>query len=113
MTVLAAVREREARRIGESSGGAVHNLGDQCQRLQRPRAQILQQQQRCEVAELALVGRRQHRPEALEIDISGAHVVVPRHRQLPRLCEGDVGILADDREERTLRGRAPRYPPGS
>ena len=55
MAVLAAVREREARRIGEARRRAVHDFGDERQRLQRARAELLDQQQRREVAQLALV----------------------------------------------------------
>ena len=76
MPVLAAVREREARRIGEAARRAVHHLGDQRQRLQRARPEILQQQQRREIAELALVRDRQHRAQPLQIDILRAHIVM-------------------------------------
>ena len=63
MSVLAAVREREARRIVEPRRRAVHDLGDERQRLQRARAELLEQQERREVAQLALVGERQHGAE--------------------------------------------------
>ena len=56
MAVLAAVREGEARRIGEAARRAVDHLGDQRQRLQGPRPEIFQQQQRREIAQLAFIG---------------------------------------------------------
>ena len=65
MAVLAAVREREARRIVEARRRAVHDLGDQRQRLQRARAELFEQQERGEVAQVALVRQRQHRAEPL------------------------------------------------
>ena len=45
MTVLAAKRKREARRIGKSRRRAVDDFRDHRQRLQRPRVRVLQQQQ--------------------------------------------------------------------
>ena len=49
MAVLAAVREREARRVGEAAGRAVHDLGHQREREQRPRAHAGHQHQLGEV----------------------------------------------------------------
>ena len=46
MAVLAAVRERKSRQIVEARRRAVHDFGDQRQRLQRPRPELLEQQQR-------------------------------------------------------------------
>ena len=82
MAVFAAVREREARRIGEAAGRSVHDFGNQRERLQRARAEIFEQQQRGKIAELALVGDGQHRAQPFQVDVSRAHVVMRRHHQL-------------------------------
>ena len=41
MTILAAVRKREARGIYESTRSAVNHFGDQCKRLKRARTELL------------------------------------------------------------------------
>ena len=69
MAVLAAERERESRRIGEARRRAVDHFRDHRQRLQRARTDVLEQQQRREVAQLA--GRAT--PPARRRAASGRH----------------------------------------
>ena len=93
MSVLAAMRERKARRIVEPRRRAVHDLGDECQRLQRGRAELLEQQERREIAQLALVGEGEDGAEPALVDVGAADRVPERHLEAPDLreCGGRVG----------------------
>ena len=51
MAVFAAVSEREPRGVVETRRRAVHDLGDQRERLKRPGTELLEQQERREVAQ--------------------------------------------------------------
>ena len=82
MPVLAAVREREARRIRKPAGRAVHNLRHQREREQRPRADAGDQHQRGEVLGTAIGDGGQRLAEAPQVDVFGAHVVMRGHPQL-------------------------------
>ena len=108
MPVLAAVREGEAGRVVEAGRRAVHDLGNQRQRLQRPRPELFDQQQRGEVAQVALVGQGQHRAEPSRVDVAGPDVVMCRHLQ-----PADGGHRAcRDRLRRWPAAPAGREPPG-
>ena len=63
MAVLAAMGEREAGRVGEAVGRAVHDLGDHGERAHRARADAGRQQQLGEIGRAAL-GRRGERRRA-------------------------------------------------
>ena len=102
MAVLAAVGERETRGIRKSHRRPVDHFGNQSKRLQRARAQLFQQQQRCEIAQIALVSDRQNRAQPLEIDILGTYVVMRRHRQA-QITNRDFGRLVADLEQSGLR----------
>ena len=107
MAVLAAVREREAGRIVEARRRAVHHLGDERQRLQRARTELLEQQERGEVAQLALVREGEHGAEPSRLDVRGADVVPRRHLEPPHRGERRRRILARDGEQRVLRRPRP------
>jgi len=102
MAVLAAMREREPRRIGESGGRTVHHFRDERERLQRPRPQLLDQQKRREVAELPLVRECQDSAEPPRIDVSGANVVMRRQDEPAGLGQGVLWIGARQSEQRVL-----------
>ena len=55
MAVFASVREGEACGIGEAAGCAVHDFGNECERLKGSRSQAFDQQQGGEVAKFLLV----------------------------------------------------------
>ena len=78
VVVLAAVREREPRRVGKPGRRAVHDLGDERQRLQRARSQLLEQRQRREVAQVAFVCQCELRAQPLRIDVGSAGIVMRR-----------------------------------
>ena len=82
MPILAAEREREARRIGKARRRAVNHFRDHRQRLQRARSDILEQQQRREIAQLPIVRHREHGAEPRQVDVLRAHVVMGRHAHL-------------------------------
>ena len=52
MAVFAAVRKGKACRIVESDRRAVHDFGDERQRLQRARSELFEQEERREVSEV-------------------------------------------------------------
>ena len=82
MAVLAAVRQREARRIGEAVRRAVHHLRDQRQRMDRARADARHQQQLGEVGR-AGVGRRGERAvQAAQDHVLRPHVVMRGHDEM-------------------------------
>ncbi|MEZ5285414.1 MAG: hypothetical protein R2712_11535 [Vicinamibacterales bacterium] len=106
MAVLAAVREGEPRRVREARRGAVHHLRDEGQRLQRPRPELLHQQQRREVPELAFIRQRQHRSQSRGIDIGRPHVVVRGQHKPPRLGQRPPGVGARNGQHRVLAADA-------
>ena len=107
MTVLAAVGEREPRRIVEARRRAVHDFGDQRERLQRARTELLDEQQRGEVAQLPLLRERQNGAEPPRLHVGRAHLVMRRHLEAPHVGERAVRILAHDLQQRVLcRARA-------
>ena len=91
VAVLAAVREGEARRVVESCRRAVHDFGDQRQRLQRARAQLFEQQERGEVAQIAFVRERQHGAQPLRVDVGR---VAPRGAPASRACAPRPSVVA-------------------
>ncbi len=103
MTILAAVGERESRRIGKAARRAVDNFGNQGKRLKRARPEILQQQKFGEVMQIAFIGDGEHGAETLQIDIRGANLVMARHAQVTRGVQSCLRIFASDVEQRGLR----------
>ena len=104
MAVLAAVRERKARRIVESRRRAVHHFGDQRERLKRPGAKLFEQQEGCEIAEAALVREGEHRAQPLLVDVHRPHVMLRRHGEAPHLANRTRRIGARNRQQGILRG---------
>ena len=94
------------KRAGSSNRArrAVHDLGDQRQRLQRARAELLQQQERGEIAQLALVRERQHRAEPLHVHV-GRRARRDGAGMHSRRASASVrsGSVAGDRQQRVLR----------
>ena len=72
MPVLAAMREREARRIGEAVGRAVHHLGDHRERAHGARADARREQQLGEVLRPALGRRREIAVQAARMHVASA-----------------------------------------
>ena len=105
VSVLSAMRERKPGRILEPRRRTVHHFRDERQRLQRPRTELLQQQERGEVAQLAFVRERQHRAEPFRVDVRRPDIVMRRHLEPPHL---------GDRLRRDPRGQssAARPAPG-
>ena len=52
--------------------------------------------------QIALISHRQNRAQPFQIDISGAHVMMRRHRQA-QIANGDLGRLMADVEQGGLR----------
>src|SRR4030095_488468 len=82
VTVLPAMREGEARRVVETCRRAVHHFGDERQRLQRARTELLEQEERGEVAQVAFVRQSQHRTETLLVHVVWAHIMMARHSEM-------------------------------
>ena len=82
VAVLAAMREREARRIGEAVRRAVHHLGDQRQRMHRARADARHQQQVGEVGRAGIGRGGERAVQAAHDHVLGPHVVMLRHDQM-------------------------------
>ena len=72
---MPAVGEREASGIVEPRRRTVHHFGDQRQRLQRARPELFEQQEGREVAQVALVGERQHGAEPPLVHVGASHIV--------------------------------------
>ena len=107
MTVLAAVSEREPRRILEPRRRAMDDLGYQGQRLQRPWSELFEKEERGEVAEVAFVGKREHRSQSLLVDIGSANVMMSRHLETANLGQRPLRIAAADGEQSLLRRTCP------
>ena len=97
MAVLAAVRERETRRVRKSDRRPVDHFGNQRQRLQRARTQLFQKQERREIAQIAFVGNRQHRSQPFQIHVFGSNLV-PRGHRKAQVSNCDLGCLMADFE---------------
>ena len=82
MAIFAAVSEGKARRIGEPARRAMDNFGDQCERLQRARAKVFQEQQFGELAQVALISNGEHGAETFQIDVLRPHLVMTRHLEV-------------------------------
>jgi hypothetical protein len=102
MRVFAAMREGESRGIGEPRRRAVNDFRDQRERLQRSWSEVLHEQQRRKVAQLSLVGHREHRAQPLQIDVFGAHVVMHRQPHLHHFGQRTLRAVARDGEQRIL-----------
>src|SRR5947207_13173784 len=103
MSIFAAVRKRETRRIGEAAGSAMHHFSNQRQRLQGAWPQVLQEQQRGKIAQLPLVNHSQHRSQPLQINIRSADIMMPWQRELAGLSQGDLRMLLSNVQQRLLR----------
>jgi len=98
MAVFAAMRERKPSGILEPRRRAVDHFRDERERLQRARAELLEEQERREVAQVALVRECQHRRRALRVHVGLADVVMDRHLEPPHVLQRMRRILARDRE---------------
>src|SRR5687768_13249067 len=108
MTVLAAMREGKARWIVESRRCAVDDFGNEGQRLQRPRAELLEEEQRRKIAQVALVRECEDGAKPTLIDIPRTYVVARRHLEATDIGErpGRVGTC-DGQECLLCRPRSP------
>src|SRR5437870_114023 len=102
MPVLASMGERESGWIRKTNWRSMHHFGDERERLQCSRAELFEQQQRCEIAKLPLVGNGQHRAEPSEIDVLLSDIVMSGSNQFPDLLQGAVRVLANSRQHRIL-----------
>ena len=107
MPVLPPVCEGEPRGIGKARRRAVHHLRNQRERLQCSRTELFEQEERREIAQVALVCERQHGAQALLIHVHGAHVMSSRHLETFDLADCRVRIASGDREQRVLRRARP------
>ncbi|MDR6138106.1 hypothetical protein QE438_001410 [Pseudoxanthomonas sp. SORGH_AS 997] len=82
MPVLAAMGQREPRRIAEAARRAVQHLGHHRQRAHGARAHAGHLQQRGEVLRPLLGGRGQAAVQPAQDDVLGAHIVMVRQRQM-------------------------------
>jgi hypothetical protein len=104
MPVLAAMREGEARWIGEAVWRTMNHLGDRRQGPHRPRADTRHQQQFSEILRATIGRRRETGVKPRHQHILGADIVMGRHDQMrqtaffrstPGWPEGDVqGVTA-------------------
>ena len=92
MAVLAAMREREARRIDEAAGRAVHDLGHQGKSLNSARAHARREQQILEIGRPSFGRRSEIAVQAPHVDVAFAHVVMRRHDEI-RQCELRIAVL--------------------
>ena len=76
MTIFSTMRKRESRRIREAARSAMNNFGNERQRLQCARAQLLEEQQRREIVKVALMCERENCAEAFQVHIMGADIVM-------------------------------------
>src|SRR5438045_87335 len=103
MSVFPAVRKREARRILEPRRGTMDDLCHQRERLQRARSELFQKQKGGKVADIALVGEREHRAEPSLVQVRLADIVMRRHLKAAHFGERAYRILSGDGEQGTLR----------
>src|SRR5690349_8289211 len=103
MPILPAERKRIARRIGESGGRSVNDLGYERERLQCSGAKFFEKKQRREVIKLAFVRNCEHGAEPLQVDVLRANIVSSRNDEPARLIYGCVGMLPRQLEQRVLR----------
>jgi hypothetical protein len=106
MPILAAMREREARRIAEAAGRAMDHLGHHRERAHGARADAGRQQQFGEILRPAIGGGGERAVQAARDDILGPDIVMigqdqmRQHRLRGRRALGsavDAGNLAHDR----------------
>ena len=98
MAVFTAVGERETRGIGEASGCAVNDFGDERERLQSARSKPFDEQERRKIAKFLAMGYGENGAEAFEIDIGFADIVMRRHDEAASLIERSFDILSGDGE---------------
>src|ERR1700704_4163339 len=94
MSVLAPEREGIASRVGKSYWRTMNHLCHQRQRLQSARTKLLQQQQRREVPELALIGDCQHSTKPLKIYVARPDIMMRGHCQLADITYSNFRFLS-------------------
>src|SRR6516165_1687461 len=82
MPVLAAMGHRKPRRVSKPVGCAMDDLGDHCQRPNRPGTDTRDQQQIGKILWARIHGRGQRRMQPPEIDIARAYIEMGRHYQM-------------------------------
>jgi hypothetical protein len=82
MPILATMGEREACRIGETTGRAVHHFGDHRERSHRAGADAGNEKQFGEIRRPAIGRRREARMQAGAENIAGAHIVMRGHDEM-------------------------------
>ena len=82
MPVLAAMGEREARRIGEAIGRAVHHFGHHGECPHRAGADAWRQKQFGEVGGSSFATAVRRRVQARREQVARAHVVMSRHDEM-------------------------------
>src|SRR5262249_48660049 len=81
VTVLAAVSQREPRRIGEAARRAVDDLGNEGERKDRTWPDARRAEEIGEVFRPALPRGEERRPEALRVDVAAANVMMRGKRE--------------------------------
>ncbi len=82
MPILAAMRERKARRIAEAIRCSMNDLGHHCQRLHSARADARSQQQFGKIDRPSLGSRRQRSMQAPDEYVALPHVMMLWHDQM-------------------------------
>src|SRR6185312_14474242 len=85
MAVFAAMGERKTGGIVETAWSSMNDFGNQREGLKRARAKLLQQQKLGKIVKLAVVRKRKHGTEALDIDIHGADFMACRQSKMMRI----------------------------
>jgi hypothetical protein len=80
----------------------VDHLSHQRERLQRARPELFQQQKGGKVADIALVGEREHRAQPSLVHVRLADIVMRRHLKAADLGERSCRILSGDGEQGAL-----------
>ena len=101
--VLAAMREGKPRGIAETTGGAVDDLTDERQRLERARAHPRHEQRIGKGVQLLIMRHGQHGAQALQINIAARDVMPARHDQVPRSFFDMSGIFPEQPDNALLR----------
>src|SRR5947209_7667996 len=94
MAVLAAMRQRKTRWVGEAAGRAVHHLGDHRERAHRARADAGRQQELGEILRPAIRRGRKIAAQAAQVHVLRAHIMMRRHHQMrQQRLRGRPGLL--------------------
>jgi hypothetical protein len=101
--VLAAMRERKPRGIAETAGGAVDDLTDERQRLERARSHPRHEQRVGKGVNLCLVRHGQHGAQSFQINVASLYVMPVRHDQVPRFFFDRAGSFPEQPDDALLR----------